>query len=306
MSVSDYERFAVRTPLRQGGLPEVKGRQSSPMTFLSSSQVREASAHVEVAWIYGIPEPTLPAGEWVLDYDQILLHIGMNHTTPQVLGGTVELYLGGQPIVFNTTTSVFIPKGTPYGPLTWKEFLRPHLQVSIVLESGTTPAPSPSPSPAWGESAAPSKTKDFDYEQYVVRSPMREAGPEDVTNRQNPTMTYMSGTQVPGVKNYIEFGWIWDVPTPPIPKMRHDNYDEIVLHLGSDPDNPEDLGATMQFGIGEDLLQFDTTHCAFIPKGLNHGPLSWKEVHRPMIEFAMMLGAGKWADGWEGSFFDLP
>ena len=108
------------------------------------------------------------------------------------------------------------------------------------------------------------------------------------------------------MKNYLEFGWIWDVPSRPIPKMRHDNYDEIVLHIGSDPDDPEDLGATMQFGMGDDLLEFDTTHCAFIPRELDHGPLIWKEVRRPMIEIAMMLGAGTWAEGWEGSFFDLP
>jgi len=140
----------------------------------------------------------------------------------------------------------------------------------------------------------------------VIRSPLREAGPNRVEGRQNPTMTYLSRTQIPEVNNYLEFGWIWAVPNPPIPKMRHDGFDEIVLHIGSDPDNPEDLGATLQFGIGEDLLEFDTTHCAFIPKGLDHGPLIWKEVRRPMIEMALMIGAGTLDEGWENSFFDMP
>ena len=293
MTVSKYERLVVRTPLREAGLAEVKGRRSPLLTYLSSGQVPEADTRVELAWIYGIPESASNGGEQTLDCDQILLHIGMDPATPQALGGTVELYLGGQPIVFNTTTSVFIPRGTPQGPLTWKEFQRPHVQLRITFGRGN-------------QYAGAARTRDFDYEQYVIRSPIREAGPEYVANRQNPTMTYMSGTQIPGVKNYIEFGWIWDVPSSPIPKMRHDNYDEIVLHLGSDPGNPEDLGATMRFGIGDDVLEFTTTHCAFIPRGLNHGPLIWNEVRRPMIEFAMMLGAGIWAEGWEGSFFDLP
>ena len=82
------------------------------------------------------------------------------------------------------------------------------------------------------------------------------------------------------------------------------NYGEMVFHFGSDPDHPEDLGATMQFGVGDDVLEFETTHCVFVPKGVNHGPLSWKEVRRPMVEMAVMLGAGIWAEGWEGSFFD--
>jgi hypothetical protein len=310
MTDSEFERFAVRTPIREAGYPEVKGRQTPPMIFLSDRQIPEANAYVELAWIHGVPEPNPYLPRQVLEHDQLLVHIGMDHRTPQVLGGTVELYLGGQPIVFNTTTAIFIPKGTPYGPLTWKEFHRPHLQLSIVLGSGepypmAVPGAAGSAAGSIGATAgASAKAGDFDYEQYVVRSPMREAGPDYVEGRQNPTMTYMSGSQVPGVKNYLEIGWIWDVPSRPIPRMRHANYDEIVVHIGSDPDHPEDLGATMRFDLGDDLVEFDTTHCVFIPRELNHGPLAWKEVRRPMIELAMMLGAGTWAEGWEGSFFD--
>ncbi len=305
MTDSNFEKFAVRRPIREADHSEVKGRQWSPMVFMSSKQVPGADVHVELGWIYGIREGGPQAAEQVLDHDQILVHIGMDYETPQVLGATVETYLGGQPIVFNTTTAVFVPKGTPFGPLTLKEFHRPHLQVSIVLGSGDPYAGLDRRGAGGVTGAFPGKTRAFDFEQYVVRSPMREAGPEyAVTGRQIPSMTYMSRTQVNVANNYLEFGWIWDVPSRPIPKMRHDNYAELVLHIGNDSDDAEDLGATMQFGIGDDPLEFDTTHCAYIPKGLNHGPLVWKEVRRPMIEMALMLGAGIWAEGWEGSFFD--
>ena len=135
---------------------------------------------------------------------------------------------------------------------------------------------------------------------------MREAGPDYVANRQNPTMTYLSRTQIAEVDCYLEFGWIWDVPNPPIPKMRHDDFDEIVFHIGSDPDDPADLGGVLEFGIGDDLLEFDTTHCAYIPRGLDHGPLRWKGFRRPLIEMALMVGAGTLDEGWDNSFFDLP
>ncbi len=229
----------------------------------------------------------------------------MDSARPQELGATIELVLGGQSVVFNTTTAVFIPKGTPYGPITWREFHRPHVQLSMVLGSGESPAPVAAADAAQG-SAVSGEREAFDYEQYVVRSPMREAGPEFVEGRQNPTMTYLSRTQVGVVDNYLEFGWIWDVPRPSIPKMRHDNYDEIVFHIGSDSDHPEQLGGTLQFGVGDELLEFDGTHCAYIPRELDHGPLIWKEVRRPLIEMALMLGAGTYAEGWENSFFDLP
>ena len=119
-------------------------------------------------------------------------------------------------------------------------------------------------------------------------------------------MTYLSRTQINAVNHYIEFGWIWGVPDPELPRMRHDGFDEIVLHLGSDPGNPEDLGGTVQFGLGEDLLEFNTTHCLYAPRGMDHGPAKWKEVRRPLIELAMMLGAGTLEEGWTNSFFDQP
>jgi hypothetical protein len=304
MTVSGFEKYAVRKPIYRADYPHIKGRQAPPMTFLSSAQIPEANFYIEMGWIHGIPEPNPYTSEQVLDYDQIVLYIGMNPDTPQDLGGIVEFYLGGQPIVFNTTTSVFIPKGTPYGPLTWKEFHRPHIQLSMALGTGDPYAGSTRNIESKND--APAKTRNFDYEQYVIRSPMREAGPNYVEGRQNPTMTYMSRTQINMVNNYIEFGWIWAVPDPPIPRMRHDGFEEIVLHIGSDPDNPEDVGGTLQFGVGDDLIEFNTNHCVYLPKGMDHGPLIWKEVRKPLLELAMMLGAGTLAEGWENSFFDVP
>jgi hypothetical protein len=276
MTVSKYEKFTIRRPIREAGYPDVKGRQAPPMTFLSSKQIPEANSYVELGWIHDIPQPNPHTSEQVLNYDQILLYIGCNPDTPQDLGGTIEFCLGGQSIVFNTTTSVFIPKGTSYGPLIWKEFRRPHIQMSMVLGTGDPFAASSWRGISQSGSGVPKKTQNFDYEQYVIRSPMREAGPNYVEGRQNPTMTYMSRTQINAVNNYIEFGWIWDVPNPPIPKMRHDSFNEIILHIGSDPNNPEDLGGILQFGIGEDLIEFNTNHCVYVPKGMDHGPLIWK------------------------------
>ena len=307
MSGSIYEKYAVRKPIREAGYPGVKGRQAPTMTYMSSKQVAEANCYIELGWIYDIPEPNPHIWEHVHDYDEIVLHWGGNPDTPQDLGGTVEFYVGGQPITFNTTTGIFIPKGTPHGPLSWKEFRYPHIEMAMMIGTGD-------PFAGWSKSGIskpktdiPKKAKNFDYEQYVIRSPMREAGPAyAVTGRQLPTMTYMSRNQINVANYYIEFGWIWDRVNPGIPKMRHDNYDEIVLHIGGDPDNPENLGATMQFGMGDDLLEFDTSYGMWIPKGLDHGPLIWKEVKKPHIEMAIMLGAGTLKEGWEGSDFGEP
>jgi hypothetical protein len=301
MAESEFEKYVVRKPIYEAG-PGIQKRQSPTMTYMSKKQIPEADYYVELGWIYDIPEPNPHVHEHIHDYDEIVLHWGGDPQTPQDLGGEIEFYIGGQPITFNTTTGIFIPKGVPHGPLTWKKFKFPHIEMALMLGTGD-------PLEGWGKSGIkkpkktlPVKKDTFDYEQYVIRSPLREAGPKFKSGRQSPTMTYMSRNQINIANYYIELGWIWDVVKPDIPEMKHKKYDEIVLHIGGDPENPEDLGADMQFGIGGDLLSFDTSYGVFIPKGLHHGPLIWNEVRKPHIEMAIMLGAGTLAEGWGDSF----
>ena len=146
----------------------------------------------------------------------------------------------------------------------------------------------------------------MDHETYLVRKPLYETG-SGVKNRQSPGMTYISRAQVPEAGYYLTLGWIYGIPepNPHIHQHVHD-YDEIVLHIGGDPDNPEDLGADMEFGIGGHLLPFSTSTAAFIPKGIPHGPLKWNKVRKPHIEMAIMLGAGTLREGWGDSGIESP
>lgn len=301
MAKSENEKYVVRKPLYEAG-GGVKGRQSPTMTFMSEKQTG-APYYIELGWIYDIPDPNPHIMEHVHEYDEIVLHWGGDYKRPQVLGGEIEFYIGGQPITFNTTTGIFIPAGVPHGPLTWKKFEFPHIEMAMMLGTGDLARGWGSSGIKEGKSTPPKKDKDFDYEQYVIRSPMREAGGNFTSGRQSPTMTYMSRTQINVANYYIEFGWIWDKVVPGIPKMVHDSLDEIVIHIGGDPENPEDLGADMEFGMGDDLLQFNTSYGMWIPSGVIHGPLNWHEVRKPHIEMAIMLGGGTLMEGWGDSFF---
>lgn len=148
---------------------------------------------------------------------------------------------------------------------------------------------------AWEESGIherkiklPVKTGQFDYEQYAVRSPVREKGGDG-------SLTYMSSAQVPGVKYHIEYGWMTRQSASrveSIEEMAHREADEIILHLGGDPANPEDLGAEMEFLVGGQVLTFNTTSTLFIPRGVKHRPLRYKKFRQPHLFIAIMCGAG--------------
>lgn len=300
MSKIDHERYLVREPLWEAG-SGLKNRQSPTMTFMSSKQVPEANCYIEFGWIYDIPEPNPGIHEHVHNFDEIVLHIGGDPYKPEELGAEIEFYVGGQPLVLTTTSGLFIPAGVPHGPITWEKVNAPHIEMAIMLGTGNMKE-------GWADSGIkeakdtlPRKTDDIDYEKYLVKSPNYEAGP-GFKNRQSPTMTLMSNRQMPGVNYYIELGWIYDIPepNPGIHKHVH-KFDEIVLHWGGDSENPLDLGAEIDFYMEEQPLTLNTTTGLWVPKGLKHGPLIWKNVRKPHVEMAFMLGCGNMKEAWGNS-----
>ena len=91
-----------------------------------------------------------------------------------------------------------------------------------------------------------------------------------------------------------------------MPDLPHSHpFGEYLYFIGSDPDNPEDLNADMEFGMGNDMLQFNTSYGMWIPRGLVYGPLRWHEVRKPHIEMAIMLGAGTLKEGWGFDIVDM-
>src|SRR5512141_161287 len=94
------------------------------------------------------------------------------------------------------------------------------------------------------------------YEKYVVAKPAYEVITKEVVKNRIPAMTLMSGNLVPEAKMYIETGWVLGMPdpNPHIGEHTHD-YDEIVIHLGTDPGNPEDLGGEIEIMMdGEPVI----------------------------------------------------
>lgn len=111
----------------------------------------------------------------------------------------------------------------------------------------------------------------------------------------------MSGNLVPGAKMYIETGWVLGMPdpNPHIGEHTHD-YDEIVIHLGMDPQNPEDLGGEIEIMMDGKPITINSTSAIYVPKGVKHGPLTWKKFEKPHLEFTIMIGASTLAEADPG------
>jgi hypothetical protein len=62
-------------------------------------------------------------------------------------------------------------------------------------------------------------------------------------------------------------------------------YPETVMHLGTDPDHPLDLGAEVEFCLGPELEKhiITTSSVVYLPTDFIHGPWIIRKVTRPFI-----------------------
>lgn len=78
----------------------------------------------------------------------------------------------------------------------------------------------------------------------------------------------------------------------PYPKY-HRKADKIMFFYGTDPNNLNDLGAHVEFHLGEgkeeEVFEFDEPRCVFIPKGVRHGPIYITKFRRNLIIFDVLV-----------------
>jgi hypothetical protein len=294
MPKTDYNKYLVKQPFQAKSVPPVKNQTSPPLVYMSNVLVPEVKYYIEFSWVWGMPEPNPPTTGHVYDNDVILLHIGGDCYHPEDLGAEIEYIVGGQILRTRTTGALFVPRGTRHGVIGWKNYKKPHVMMTVILGAGITQE---------SNSETMSRKTGIDYERNLVRKPAYEviAG-TPVKNRQGPSsMTLMSNTLVPGCNIYIEGGWVWGLPDPNPHIFEHvHDYEELVMHFGTNYRNPEELGGEIEFCVGGQPLMVDKTSAIFVPAGVRHGPLTWKKYSAPHLEMAIMPGAGTLAEADPG------
>lgn len=107
----------------------------------------------------------------------------------------------------------------------------------------------------------------------------------------------MRAQEVPKATAYVTTSWIHPVDDGRILWVHeHDHdYDEILMFMGNDPDNPDDLGGEIFMTIEGEEHRLTTTSSVFIPKGTKHCPLGFYKVTRPIRFMAVaMSGTGNY------------
>jgi hypothetical protein len=152
MSKSRYEKYVVRKPAivtsdyrdeipATDKIPISSSVDTGPRVIFSPARVKEGHSIVE----YGIISGDVTIGEGYItephkhDYEEIFLFLGTDPKDTTDLGAEVEFWVGeGQDrekIIFNTSSSIYIPPGTVHFPQIWRNVKRPVMTIVIMPTS---------------------------------------------------------------------------------------------------------------------------------------------------------------------------
>ena len=100
---------------------------------------------------------------------------------------------------------------------------------------------------------------------------------------------WMDGNVVPGAFQ-MNTAWYFNVPErDPVFTVHSHDERELIGFFGTDPENPYDLGGKIEFTINGEPHLLTKTTMIFLPAGLEHNPVSIKEVNRPIFHFSIMI-----------------
>jgi hypothetical protein len=137
------------------------------------------------------------------------------------------------------------------------------------------------------------------YEQYVLRNPKRADINEMWGTGDAASLTpFHFETASSLVKLRVNIMWVTKDCASGVntkhPPHKHD-YDEIFLFLGTNQDDVNDLGAEVEFWMGEgeqtEIIAIYTTAFVFVPKGLVHMPMYFRNVKRPLMR--ILIGSAE-------------
>ncbi|MFC1838317.1 hypothetical protein ACFL1N_01955 [Thermodesulfobacteriota bacterium] len=285
MIEQDVSSYLIDRPIKR----DLKGRNHGQLlTYASDSQIPGLQYYTQIRWITGMPESIPGDRALVCDSDKVVLFWGNDYKDPENLGADIEFQLDGTVLQFNSSSSIFVPAGVSHGPAIWRNHETPHVEMTILINRGNLKGVT-----------STDKVSELrhvsDPGKYIVRKPAYEVvAPTPTKNRMHPSMTFMSNNLVPDSNTYLEFSWIWGMPDPDphIMEHVHEDSNELVFHIGANPDDPEELGAEIEIFLDGKPLMIKKTSALYAPKKISHGPLKWKNYTKPHIEMAIIFDAG--------------
>jgi hypothetical protein len=139
------------------------------------------------------------------------------------------------------------------------------------------------------------------YEKYILTELKTPAGTQQKDKEVGYTkratrVLWLEDEIIKGASSVI-CSWYWKATeTEGSPSHLHD-FDEVIGFIGSDPQNPHDLGGEVEFWIEDEKYLLTRSCLIFVPAGLRHCPLRVTRVDKPILFLAFSMTGKYVKDG---------
>jgi mannose-6-phosphate isomerase-like protein (cupin superfamily) len=221
-------------------------------------------------------------------FDELFAFFGSNFDDPSDACGEMEFWLEDQPVTFNKSCIVHIPAGMKHCPLNMKLTDKPIFHFSM----GYTP----SYEHAVLDNRSGKYAGEKDIDKFFVfgdkigrKTPaFRKKIPDDFVHR----VAHLDSEVVPGSSFHAETSWIWPEEHSGIGVKdisfvdRHVHpFPEVIAFFGTDFEDIHKLHGEVELWVQEEQYKIDKSFVAIIPEGVEHGPLTVRNVENPIFHY---------------------
>jgi len=126
-----------------------------------------------------------------------------------------------------------------------------------------------------------------EYDRFVLQTIRSDAPLPPMPAGSVTTMCYLDDAVVPGSWNVIT-AWFWPRTEPlvVIPEPHYHDEHEVVCFYGTNPDDPFDLCAEVEFYYEGQKILLTKSTLLYVPAGMKHSPLILNRIDRPVFHFS--------------------
>lgn len=269
--MSDVKMYAMAGDAEPKDLGFVPASAIANSVWLDSSVVEDCMFS-HATWIKADCErPGLTRS----DSDILFMLLSCDPDDKEKLHADLEFWIENDKLSLTDTCYIFVPKGAAYGNIKITNLTKPFLFYELhMTESDYAPIPVE-------KATAPVGTYAGNHvEKYAPVSGIIPEGPPGFLE----LMLWIDGEKLKGAP-YME-GLFFKTTNMTGPPGHSHDFDEVIGFVGTDPENPADLGAKIMFVLDDRILESDKSILFYIPRGTSHSPIIVPEMSRPIYHWS--------------------
>jgi hypothetical protein len=274
------------------------------LLWMDDTKVKGATFYMECIWLWGgkTTSGTTEAPHQHA-HDEVIGFISSDPDNPKELDARMEIILGDETHFLTKSCLVYIPAGMKHCPLTFREVNRPVffftlMPISRYGRKSENPEGRKEPEIKIPKLKAPPIGKDgTKYGRYIITEPKSHVPPSmrDKPTPPPPRPRTAKTNQIVSLDGevhkgafYVDFVWIWSGDMTMAPEAHAHDWDEMIgLVSGPDKHNPREIIGDVSINMGKEDYKIKKSSLVFVPKGVMHCPIEFKNIKRPVLCFTI-------------------